>query len=66
MRPKLNCTHAKYNADMMINCAKRGEPCAHQRWCACKGWAVLTDQAGDCPARKDEGNGRKRKTTAKH
>lgn len=65
MRPKLNCPNAKYNSDMMINCSKRDEPCAHQRWCTCKGWAVLTDQAGNCPARKEEENGRKRKTAAK-
>ena len=65
MRPKLSCPNAKYNSDMMINCTKRDEPCAHQRWCTCKGWAVLTDQAGDCPARKEEGNGRKNKRAAR-
>ena len=62
---KLTCPHAKYDAQMHIHCAKTGEGCAHQRWCAGKGWCVLTDQAGACPARREETNERKAETTKK-
>lgn len=58
MKPRFDCPHARLNRDMVIDCAKRGELCAHQRWCMSKGWAVLTDQAGNCPARKDGSNER--------
>ena len=65
MKPRLSCPHAHYSAEMMIECTKRGEPCAHQRWCMSKGWYVLTDQAGNCPARKEESNERETDKTAK-
>lgn len=65
MRPRLNCPNARHNADMMIDCTKRDEPCAHQRWCMSKGWAVLTDQAGRCPERKDENDGEKPETDSR-
>ena len=59
MAPRLTCPHARHDRQMMIECTKRDEPCAHQRWCLSKGWAVLTDQAGKCPVRKDDSNERK-------
>ena len=57
MRPRLDCPHARHNREMYIECAKREELCSHQRWCMSKGWAVLTDRAGSCPARKEDDNG---------
>ena len=65
MRPRLECPHARHNRDMCIICTKRDEPCAHQRWCMSKGWAVLTDMAGNCPARKDDGNERTQQAAAR-
>ena len=62
---KLSCPFAKYNSQMHIDCTKRGEMCAHQRWKPCKGWCVLTDQAAVCPGRKDEVKNEKRKTVKK-
>ena len=52
--PTLACPHARYVAGMRIECERLKELCAHQRWCMSKGWAVLTDQAGRCPAREDD------------
>lgn len=66
MRPRLNCPHARHDAQMCIFCTLRDEPCAHQRWCMSKGWAVLTDQAGRCPARKEDDNERTQQATAGH
>ena len=54
MKPRFSYPYARFDARMCIECAKLEEPCAHQRWCMSKGWAVLTDQAGKCPARKDD------------
>lgn len=66
MQPKtLTCPHAKYNSQMYINCEKIGDMCAHQRWCDGKGWCILTDQAGNCPARRDDINERKAKAAPK-
>ena len=59
MTPRLNCPNARYADGMVIQCTRRDEPCAHQRYCMSKGWNVLTDQAGRCPARKEESNERK-------
>lgn len=65
MKPaKLTCPYAKYNRHMLINCSKTGEACANSRWCATKGWALLTDKADDCPARKEENNDDKREVKA--
>ena len=52
--PTLDCPFAAYTREMHIACRKTGELCAHQRWKPCKGWCVLTEQAGRCPARKDD------------
>ena len=66
MTPRLNCPNARYGEGMVIQCAKTDDLCAHQRYCMSKGWYVLTDQAGACPARKDETHERKTvKATAK-
>ena len=62
---KLTCPYARYNAGMHINCEKTGDLCAHQRWCDGKGWCVLTDQAGECPARKEKKDERKAKAASK-
>lgn len=56
MTPRLNCPNARYGEGMVIQCAKADDLCAHQRYCMSKGWYVLTDQAGNCPARKEKGN----------
>lgn len=51
MKPvKLTCPYARYNFTMHIDCMKTAGPCANQRWCAGKGWCVLTEQAAQCPA----------------
>lgn len=66
MKPaKLTCPYAKYNSQMHIDCEKSNELCTHQRWCNGKGWCVLTDQAGDCPARREETHERKGKAAPK-
>ena len=66
MTPRLRCPYARYTEGMVIQCTKRDEPCAHQRYCMSKGWYVLTDQAGNCPARKEDNHERKTsKATAK-
>lgn len=65
MRLRLDCPKAAYTADMTIQCSATGELCAHQRWCNGKGWALLTDQAGACPARKDDTSERKAKAAKK-
>lgn len=71
MKPaKLTCPYAHYDERMYIRCDKNSDMCAHQRWCNGKGWCVLTDQAGACPARvetdrKDGNNERKVKTAPK-
>lgn len=65
MAPRLTCPYARYGEGMVIHCAKADDLCAHQRYCMSKGWYVLTDQAGNCPARKEnEDNGTRKKTTA--
>ena len=66
MLPRLSCPLAQYTAGMQIKCTRSDDLCAHQRYCMSKGWYVLTDQAGACPARKDENHERKTvKATAK-
>ena len=56
MTPTLTCPFAKYISGMRIACTRADDLCAHQRYCMGKGWFVLTDQAGDCPVRKDDSN----------
>ena len=51
---KLKCPHARYADGMRINCERTGGRCAHQRFKPCVGWCVLTDQAAECPARKEQ------------
>ena len=66
MKPaKLTCPYARYGENMVIQCAKTEDACAHQRYCMSKGWYVLTEQAGNCPARKEEDNERKTAKAAK-
>ena len=65
MTPRLSCPHAQYAEGMVIHCAKADDLCAHQRYCMSKGWYVLTEQAGNCPARKEEDNERKTAKAAK-
>ena len=62
--PRLNCPYARYAEGMVIKCTKADDLCAHQRYCMSKGWYVLTDQVGNCPARKDENHERKTDKTA--
>lgn len=65
MKPaKLTCPYAKYDERMHIKCEKVSDMCAHQRWCSSKGWCVLTDQAGNCPARKEENTDERKAKTA--
>lgn len=56
MKLTLNCPRARYDREMRITCSA-GELCAHQRYLRCKGWCVLTEQAGRCPLRKGEEHG---------
>lgn len=65
MKLTIDCPYGSYNAQMQIMCAKTSDICAHQRYRSCKGWWILTDQAGACPARKDDTNDRKAKTAPK-
>lgn len=59
MRPaKLTCEYAAYDRNMIIQCAKTGEGCAHQKWCQMTGWSKLTERADTCPARRDDSNGK--------
>lgn len=57
MMVKLDCPRASYDREMRIQCSAGGL-CGHQRYKPCKGWCVLTDQAGRCPRRKDDGHGK--------
>ena len=59
----LSCPKATYDREMRITCGDGGL-CGHQRYLRCKGWSILTDQAGRCPLRKDEGNGEGHETAA--
>ena len=55
MRITLDCPYASYGEGMRIRCAKLGGGlCPHQRYKDCKGWWVLTDNAGRCPTRKEK------------
>lgn len=64
MLPRLSCPLAQYAVGMQIKCTKADELCAHQRYCMSKGWYILTDQAGNCPGRKDDNHERKAVKTA--
>ena len=65
MTPRLSCPYARYAAQMHIMCTKTADLCAHQRYCMGKGWYVLTEQAGNCPARKEiEKNGTRQNAKA--
>ena len=56
MKLTLSCPRASYDGEMRIQCSAGGL-CGHQRYLRCKGWCVLTEQAGRCPLRKDDGHG---------
>lgn len=56
MKLTLSCPRASYDREMRIQCTAGGM-CGHQRYKPCKGWCVLTEQAGRCPLRKESGNG---------
>lgn len=56
MKLTLNCPRASYDREMRIRCGAGGL-CGHQRYKPCKGWCVLTEQAGRCPLRKDDEHG---------
>jgi hypothetical protein len=63
MKLTLSCPRASYDREMRITCSAGGL-CGHQRYKPCKGWCVLTDQAGRCPLRKDDGHGEGHETAA--
>ena len=65
MKLTLACPYAKYNSEMQIICSKLAGPCAHQFYRECKGWWALTQQAADCPARKETTTNGKAKTAKK-
>ena len=49
-RRKLTCGQAYRDDAGRILCKASGTICAHQKWCAMIGMAVLTDTAAACPA----------------
>ena len=57
MKLTLSCPRASYDREMRIQCGAGGL-CGHQRYKPCKGWCVLTDQAGRCPLRKGDEHGK--------
>ncbi len=63
MKLTLSCPRASYDGQMRIQCAAGGL-CGHQRYKPCKGWCVLTEQAGRCPLRKENGDGKDHQTGA--
>ena len=63
MKLTLSCPRASYDGEMRITCGAGGL-CGHQRYLRCKGWCVLTEQAGQCPRRKEDGHGKDAETTA--
>lgn len=63
MKLTLNCPRASYDREMRIACSAGGL-CAHQRYLRCKGWCVLTEQAGRCPLRKGEEHGEEHETAS--
>lgn len=64
MNLTLDCPRAEYREGMRIYCRATDDLCAHQRYLICKGWCVLTDQAGRCPVRRDDEHGKGHETTA--
>lgn len=63
MKLTLSCPRASYDREMRILCGDGGL-CGHQRYMPCKGWCVLTDQAGRCPLRKGDEHGEDIKAAA--
>lgn len=63
MKLTLSCPRASYDGQMRILCAAGGL-CGHQRYKPCKGWCVLTEQAGRCPLRKEKDDGEDHKAGA--
>ena len=54
----IRCPNAVKVRDGHYMCEASGpepKPCAHQRYCGMKGTWVLSDQAAQCPKRKDGG-----------
>lgn len=65
MKLTLTCPRASYDGQMRIQCAGGGL-CGHQRYKPCKGWCVLTEQAGRCPLRtKGDSDERKDETASR-
>ena len=58
MKPALDCPYASYDSRMRIQCSKAAGLCGNQRYKPCKGWCVLTESAGDCPARVEPAAGK--------
>lgn len=54
MRGLYNCPHAKrQNGKVLIFCRVKNNSCGNQRYCPKEGKTILTEQAADCPLRKD-------------
>lgn len=54
MKVTIECPHGRYVAGMRIWCDKIDGLCPFQRYKDCKGWWILTDNAGKCPKRKEK------------
>lgn len=51
---ELKCPYGEYRSGMKIYCTKINDLCGHVYYKRCKGWWTQSDQALDCPLRKDE------------
>jgi len=60
--PALACPHAEYRDEMRIYCKAAETYCGNVYFKSCKGWWVLTDNAGRCPLRKGDKRGAKHST----
>lgn len=54
MKITLECPYGKYDEKMKIQCTKANGRCAHIRFRPCLGREIQTENARDCPARKEK------------
>jgi len=57
MKVTIECPHGRYVAGMRIWCDKIDGLCPFQRYKDCKGWWILTDNAGNARSERSNKNG---------
>jgi len=56
MKINLDCPNAYHADGMKVYCRKLNGLCGSQYFKRCKGWWVLTENARNCPLRKENEN----------